>query len=161
MDNKLGDYLKNQGIKYKEYRHPAVYTVEESKRLKQDIPGLHCKTLFLKARVSGKDKFYLVGMPADKKLDNKKFRKHLGFKKIRFGTPEELKKKVNLVPGSVSIFGAIYIEDDTKLVIDREVWEAKMSGFHPNINTSTLVLDRENLKKFYGSLNCEKEILEL
>ena len=34
-------------------------------------------------------------------------------------------------------------------------------GFHPNINTSTLELKHEDLKKFYDSLKAEKYILEL
>jgi len=34
-------------------------------------------------------------------------------------------------------------------------------GFHPNQNTSTLVLKHEDLKKFYDSLDNGKEIIEI
>jgi Ala-tRNA(Pro) deacylase len=159
MDKKLKSYLEKYGIKYVMHKHPAVFTVEESKELKKDIPGLHCKTLFLKDNFG---KYYLVGMPAEKRLDNKRFLKNVNSKKARFGNPEELKDIVNLVPGSVSIFGAIYVKDkETKLIIDKEVWEADIVGFHPNVNTSTLVFSHQNLEKFYNSLMCEKEIVEL
>ena len=158
MDKKLEKYMKTHDVEYNEYKHDAVFTVEESKKLKKDLPGLHCKTLFLK---DNKGNFYLVGLPANKRLDIKNLRKHLGVKKVRFGTPEELKKEINLVPGSVSIFGMVNVKGNVLLVLDKEVWDAKEIGFHPNINTSTLVLKHEDLKKFYDSLDCEKEVLEL
>lgn len=159
MDKNLLAYLEKHGVKYEEFKHEAVFTVEESKTLKQSIPGLHCKTLFLK---DSNSKYYLIGMPANKRLDSKILRKHLNVKKIRFGTPEELKKEVNLIPGSVSIFGMIYSKSNrVKLLIDKEIWEAESSGFHPNENTSTLEVKHEDLKKFYDSLDCEKEIVEL
>ena len=149
MDKKLENYLKEKEIKYKEHKHPAVFTVEESKKLNKTISGLHCKTLFLK---DSNGIYYLIGMPAEKRLDSKKFRELIEAKKVRFGTAEELKEKVNLVPGSVSIFGAIYTKDKkTRLILDKEVWDAEKVGFHPNINTSTLEINHKNLEKFYNS----------
>lgn len=159
MDKKLKSYLDKHKINYIIHKHKAVFTVEESRELKKKIPGMHCKTLFLKG---SNGKYYLIGMPANKRLDSKILRKHLNVKKIRFGTPEELKKEVNLIPGSVSIFGMIYSKSNrVKLLIDKEIWEAESSGFHPNENTSTLEVKHEDLKKFYDSLDCEKEIVEL
>ena len=159
MDKNLEKYLKEHDIKYIEHKHPAVFTVEESKNIKKTIPGLHCKCLFLK---DNKGKYYLIGLPSDKRLDSKKFRWSIKAKKARFGTVEELKEEVNLTPGSVSIFGAIYIKgDEVKLILDKEVWLAKTTGFHPNVNTSTLEISHEELEKFYNSLKCDKEIVEL
>lgn len=159
MDKKLKSYLDKQEVNYTIHEHKAVFTVEESKKIKKKIPGLHCKTLFLK---DNKGKFYLVGMPAEKRLDSKNFRKSIRVKKVRFGTKDELKKEVSLVPGSVSIFGVIYAKKDrVKLILDKEVWHAETVGFHPNINTSTLEVKHKDLKKFYDSLNCEKEVIEL
>jgi len=159
MESKLEGYLHKFQIEYVEHNHPAVFTVEESKKLKENIPGLHCKTLFLK---DNNNNFYLLGMPAEKKLDSKKFREIFSLKKIRFATEEELKKQVNLLPGSVSIFGIIYAEkENVVLVLDKEVWSAKSVGFHPNVNTSTLELKHVDLKKFYDSLSNKKKIIEI
>jgi Ala-tRNA(Pro) deacylase len=158
MDKKLENYIKRFGVRYVEHRHAAVFTVEESKELKKKIPGMHCKTLFLKDNLG---RFYLIGMPAEKRLNSKSFRKTIGVKKVRFGTPGELKDKVNLTPGSVSIFGAIYIRGDVKLIIDGDVWSANRVGFHPNVNTSTLVIKHGDLEKFYNSLKCDKDVMEL
>ena len=50
---------------------------------------------------------------------------------------------------------------DVKLIIDKEVWDAPITGFHPNINTSTLEITHEDLEKFVNSLKSEKQIMEL
>jgi Ala-tRNA(Pro) deacylase len=157
MDPALKKYLENHSIKYQIYNHPAVFTVAEAKAIKEKFPAQHAKCLFLK---DDKGKFYLVGMKADKRLDTKALRKYLHVEKLHFASPEELKQELNLTPGSVSIFGMIYSKN-TILLIDKEVWEAKAVGFHPNINTATLVIDNENLKRYCNSLNCKKEVIEI
>jgi Ala-tRNA(Pro) deacylase len=157
MNPKLESYFETHNIEYKEYKHKEVFTVEESRELKKDIPGLAAKCLFLK---SDKGDFYLVGMSAEKRLDIKALQQKLEVKKLRFASPEELKSELDLTPGSVSIFGMINSTSVT-FILDNDIWLAEQSGFHPNINTSTLVLDKENLEKFYNSLPNKKMVLDL
>lgn len=157
MESELYSYLKKHNVAYLEHFHPVVFTVEESKNLKQSIPGIHCKCLFLKDE---RDNFYLVALPAQKRLDTKKLRTILQAKKLNFGSPQELREKLRLTPGSVSIFGMIYTTDVT-LLINKEVWDAQKTGFHPNINTSTLEIPHQSLKNFYNSLSSIKKIVEL
>ncbi len=157
MDSNLKQYLEKHDIQYKIYNHEAVFTVEQSSSIKMKIPGKHAKCLFLKDE---KQNFYLIALPAEKRLDTKSLKNKLKIKKLNFAGPEELKKELNLTPGSVSIFGMIYAKN-TNLIIDKELWDAELAGFHPNINTSTILLNHENLEKFYNSLNAKKEIIEL
>jgi len=157
MDPKLESYLKKYNINYVKYDHPAVFTVQESNNVNLNLKCLHAKSLFLKDE---KGRFYLVCMEANKRLDMKFLQKHLNVSKLRFASPEELKKELKLTPGSVSIFGMIYPQN-VKLIIDKTVWEADTVGFHPNINTSTLEIDHENLEKFLDSLNCIKDTILL
>ncbi len=158
MDRKLEEYFKKHDINYVKHEHPAVFTVEESKFLKSKIPGMHCKSLFLKDE---KRKFYLVCMNAFKRLNMKGLRKKMGLSgKLQFASPEELKEELNLTPGSVSIFGMIYAKK-TKLIIDLEVWNADIVGFHPNINTSTWEIKHIDLEKFYNSIKAGREIINL
>lgn len=157
MDQTLLSYLDNLGIKYKPYTHPAVFTVAESKKLKQNVPGLHTKSLFLKDE---NNKFYLICMPGEKRLNIKQLEKELALKKLTFASSEELKEHLNLIPGSVSIFGMIYVKD-VILIVDKQLWRAEKVGFHPNVNTATLEISHEGLEKFCNSLNAEKHILEL
>ena len=155
----MKEYLEKNKINYVRHKHKAVFTVAESGKDENilKIPGLHCKTLFLK---DDKGRVYLVGLPAHKRLDIKKLEKHLEVKKLRFGSAEELKEKTNLAPGSVSIFGAVY-SAQVMLIIEKEVWDAEIVGFHPNVNTETLEIRHDDLERYYNSLNNRKEILEL
>ena len=159
MHKKLLSFLQKNKINFYEHKHPAVFTVKESKKIKNDIPGLHCKCLFLKDE---KNEFYLIGMSAEKRLDTKKLRKYLKVRKLHFANESDLLEMLKLKPGSVSIFGMINCtKKNIKLILGEEVWKAGKVGFHPNINTATIVITHENLKKYYDSLNCDKEILEL
>ena len=64
------------------------------------------------------------------------------------------------MPGSVSIFGAIY-SSEVMLILDKEVWDAEIVGFHPNVNTETLEIGHGGLEKYYNSLANRKEVVEL
>lgn len=156
MEAKLENYLKENSVNYIFHEHPAIFTVEESKKLIKNKTYLHTKSLFLKDENRN---FYLISLSADKRLDIKFLEKHLSVKKLKFGSPEELKEKLRLTPGSVSLFGMIN-STDVFLIVDKEIWAAEKSGFHPNINTATLEIDHNNLQKFYNSLNCRKEIID-
>ena len=158
MDKKLAKYLEDNEVNYVLHKHAAVSTVAESSGNEEigKIPGLHCKTLFLKDDKGG---FYLIGLSAHKRLDIKKLERHLKVKKLKFGLPDEL-DRFGLVPGSVSIFGAIY-SSDIVLILDKEVWDAEIVGFHPNVNTETLEIGHGGLEKYYNSLANKKEIVEL
>ena len=158
MERKLKNYLERNNVKYTLHKHTAVFTVEESRKIKKEIPGLSCKTLFLK---DNNGIFYLIGLPGEKRLDSKRLRSLLGVKKIRFGTLEELKEKVNLVPGSVSVFGIINAKQGVVLILDLEVFNADIVGFHPNINTETLEIKHKDLERFYKSVKLDKKILDL
>jgi len=158
MEKDLKDYLRNKGIGYIEHFHKAVFTVEESIKIDKNFPDvLHTKNLFLKDESKN---FFLVSMYAHNRLDLKSLREKIKAKKLSFASPEQLKERLNLNPGSVSIFGMIHAQNVT-LIVDKKVWEAKKVGFHPNVNTATLEITHENLEKFLNSLNCKKLILEL
>jgi Ala-tRNA(Pro) deacylase len=159
MDSRLKTYLDERGISYVEHEHEEVFTVKESRELKRDIPGLHCKCLFLK---SDRGDFYLVGLPAEKRLDVFSLRKRLRVRKLHFGKESDLLKKLKLKPGSVSIFGLINNKErDVRFILDKEVWDAEIVGFHPNVNTATLEIKHGDLKKYFNSLENDKEVLEL
>jgi Ala-tRNA(Pro) deacylase len=157
MDSTLKQYLETNNIKYKLHKHPAVFTVEEHKNAKLPIPGMHTKSLFLK---DTNNKFYLICMPGEKRLDIKFLKTRFSAKKFEFCSPEELLQELHVTPGSVSIFTMIYAKK-TILLVDKDVWSAEIVGFHPNINTETLELTHNELEKFYNSLQAEKHIIEL
>ncbi len=154
MDKKLEN--KNK-IEYVLHSHPAVFIVFLSKILKKNIFAKHTKCLFLKDE---NNQFYLVCMDAFKRLDSKLIKKYFQVKKLIFASPNELKNELNATPGSVSLFAMIY-SNNTKLILDKSLWDAVSVGFHPNINTATLEINHENLEKFINSLKINFEIIQL
>ncbi len=157
MDEELYACLRVLGVTYILHEHKPVFTVAESHFLKDRIAGVHTKSLFLKDE---KNRFYLVCMKGDKRLDMKALEMHLQVAKLHFGDHAELKRELHLAPGSVSVFGMIHAKA-TKLILDKEVWDAETVSFHPNINTETLELKHYDFEKFYNSLNSSKEVIEL
>lgn len=156
MDVKLEKYLIENSIKFTLYNHPPLHTVEDSKKIDRKIPGMHCKVLFLKDE---RDNFYLVGMKAEKRLNFKILNAHFNLKKLIFASEAELHKMLNVRPGSVSIFNIFDKKSNIALVLDKEVWDAELSGFHPNKNTETITLNHEGLEKYFNSLKIKKEII--
>ncbi|MEA1976127.1 MAG: prolyl-tRNA synthetase associated domain-containing protein [Bacillota bacterium] len=141
------NYLKSLNIEYEIFEHIAVYTVIEAKKISSDIPGAHCKNLFLRNRKG--NEHYLVILLEDKKISLKALSKKINSTNLSFASSKRLKKYLNLEPGSVGPFGLI---NDTQnkviVVIDNEILKSEKATFHPNRNTATLSLLSSDLIKF-------------
>ena len=61
--------LERLCIDYTLHHHEAVFTVEESQKLDTDIPGTHCRNLFLRDK---KKKNYLLVLQNSTEVDIKK-----------------------------------------------------------------------------------------
>jgi len=82
--------LKNLSITYDIYNHPAVFTVEEADLVCTAIPGKQAKNLFLTNEKG--TRHFLVTIAHDKRADLQKLALALGEKRLRFASPERLKK---------------------------------------------------------------------
>ena len=143
-------YLQEKEIKFKTYEHPAVYTCEEAEKYNKNMKGIHSKNLFLKNKKS--TKFYLIIVPAEKKTDLKELSRIVD-DKLTFANEKDLKEKLKLLTGAVSPFGLINDESgEVNLLVDQEVWNSDYVSFHPNINTETLELSRQDFHKYVMSL---------
>ncbi|MHA1199635.1 MAG: prolyl-tRNA synthetase associated domain-containing protein [Candidatus Heimdallarchaeaceae archaeon] len=159
MDSKLEKWLKKRKIEYKLHTHPAVFTVEEAKKHCSFIPGLHCKNLFLKEK-TGDKRYFLVTLPSEKRLELRTLEMLLSSSKLTFAKEEELQKYLGLSTGAVSALGLI--NDGNKevlFVVDREVWDAEIVSFHPNINTETVELTQEAFHRFIIATENQYRIL--
>ena len=155
---KVLSYLGDHNIGYTLHEHIAVFTCEEAKAHAGDIPGMACKNLLLRNRK--KTRFILLVLPANKKTDIKAFSLSIGEKNLSFTSSDLLMEKLGLEPGSVSPFGLINDVDNTvDLYIHREVYDASIVTFHPNINTATLELTREMFHRYLGGLVQEVEVM--
>ena len=157
----IEEYLKSNGIKFKEFSHEPVFTVEEARTSKvyESIRGIHVKNLFIKDRKS--KIFWLIIVNAEKKVDMKELGEKLE-NKIKFANEGNLKEILGLTPGSVSPFGLINdVESKVIVVIDKEVWKSDFVSFHPNVNTKTWELSQENFHKYIQTLKNKLEVIEI
>lgn len=152
--------LENLGIPYQRFDHPPVFTVEESKVHCLNIPGGHSKNLFLRNEKG--DRHYLVTVEGDKTVDLKELRKLLNERKLSFGSPERLKAKLGVTPGSVSLLALINnIEKDVIVILDEDLWSHDLIQYHPNRNDATLVIKIEDLERFLESQKHEVQRMKL
>ena len=143
----LYQILAEHHIKYKRYDHPAVFTVEDVKRLVPPLPAVKTKNLFLRDH-KGKHHF-LVIVPAEKRVDIKALHTVLGSSRLSFGSAKRLKKYLGVDPGAVTIFALINDPNhQVELILDSSLWGHETFQFHPLVNTSTLVISNANLKRF-------------
>ncbi len=153
-------FLAENSIAHEHHDHPPVYTVDEARRLVPPLPGAKTKNLFLRDK-KGKQ-HYLVVVPADKRIDIQELPRVLGSSRLSFGSPARLRQYLGVEPGAVTIF-AIFNDPkrEVELVIDRALWQADAFQFHPLVNTSTLVISRENLDRFIAKTGHAARILEV
>lgn len=146
FDANLLHFFQQKNLLFDYYEHKPIFTVEEGEAIKHTIPGKHTKNLFLTDKKWG---FFLVSIEAHKRFPVNAFRKHLLLKDLSFGTPEQLFEKLNLTPGSVSLFWLINDQPATVHVfIDHDLATAPAVGRHPNRNDATIVVQQKIRQQF-------------
>jgi Ala-tRNA(Pro) deacylase len=147
------------GIAYDRHDHPPLYTVEDSKALRGDLPGGHCKNLFLRDR---KGAMWLVVCLEDRAVDLKSLGAALGGVRLSFGSADRLMRVLGVVPGAVSPFALI---NDTgvsvQVILDKAMLGYRPLNYHPLVNTTTIAVAPEDLLRFIESCGHAPQILDL
>jgi len=142
--------LRDLGIAFERHEHPPVATVEQAAEHWAGIDAAHCKNLFLRNQKG--DRHYLLILEHSKKADLRAVANQIGDGKLSFGSPERLQKHLGLTPGSVSPFGLIHDSSHSvRVVVDRDLQAAARLSFHPNINTATLVVSKDDFVRFLAA----------
>jgi Ala-tRNA(Pro) deacylase len=140
-------YLDEVGIEYEHHEHPAVYTVEDVEQLVPPLAGTKTKNLFL--RDPKGRRHFLVTVPAAKRVDLKALAAELDSGKLSFGSAQRLKRYLGIEPGAVSLLAAANdSEHAVEVVVDKELWSADALQYHPLVNTATLVIARDGIRRF-------------
>lgn len=153
------NYLDNLNIKYNVVNHPAAFTTLEADKYIEGMEGVPSKTMFMAGK---KDRnFYLFIMGENKRLDIKKISGLIG-DRLHFGKEEDLKRKMGLVSGMVSLFGLLNNkEHDIKVFIDKDVTLEKLITFHPNDNRATIFISVSDMFIILEDLEYNYELLDL
>ena len=131
---RLRAWLDAEGIAYRYLEHAPTRTSEESAVARGEPLEIGAKALLLKADSN----LVLVVLSAARKLDSKSVARHLGVKKTRFATTEELLATTGLPPGAVPPFGRPIF--DLPLHIDRSVSANEKTAFNAGSLTASIVM---------------------
>ncbi len=145
--DQLFSYLDRIGVTHTTVKHPPLFTVEQSRSLRGQIPGGHTKNLFLRDK---KHELYLVVALEDAEIDLKSLHRTLGATgRFSFGASDLLREVLGVEPGAVTPFGTI---NDThgrvSVVLDAAMMEHETLNYHPLVNTMTTSIARDDLVKF-------------
>ena len=101
-------------------------------------------------------------VPADKRVAIKALHTAIGSSRLSFGSPDRLKKYLGVAPGAVTLFALVNDRDHkVELIVDESLSKEEAFQFHPLVNTSTLVVSRENMKRFLDSTGHQAKMLNV
>ena len=129
--------------------HPPLHTVEESQSLRGELPGGHCKNLYLRDK---KKRNWLVVTLEDKAVDLKSLPDKIGAGRLSFGSADRLMEFLGVKPGSVTPFAIINDpQGQVQIVLDEEMLEYEVLNYHPLENTATTTIRRDDLLRFINA----------
>ena len=141
--------LDQLGIAHRTVEHPPVFTVEEAKALRGNLPGHHIKNLFLRNK---KEEMWLVVALEDRAIDLKRLGDVLGAGRLSFGSADRLKRTLGVEPGSVTPLSLANDEARAvQLVLDRGMADGGPVNAHPLVNTMTTALAPADLLRFFAA----------
>ncbi|UXS04489.1 prolyl-tRNA synthetase associated domain-containing protein [Agrobacterium tumefaciens] len=145
--DELFELLDKLGISHSTKQHEPVFTVAESQSLRDLIPGGHTKNLFVKDK---KDKYFVLTVEENASVDLKSVHKVIGAaSRVSFGRPEKMLEYLGVVPGSVTVFGAINdVNNDVTFVLDSALMENDLINGHPLSNDATTTVGKQDLIRF-------------
>lgn len=161
-------YLASLGIPFTNHSHEPTFTVADSHRIKQEIPGAQTKNLLLK--VKKKRHFVLVHMLGNQQLAIKPFAKEHSLATLSFATGDQLFEILKVTPGHVSPFSLLNFDAATfatepgfclEVILDADLFSYDIVNFHPLQNHMTTGIAKQDLCRFLESLAINYRILAL
>jgi Ala-tRNA(Pro) deacylase len=154
----LFERLDQLGIAHRSVEHPPVFTVEEAKALRGNLPGHHVKNLFLRNK---KEEMWLLVALEDRAIDLKRLGEVLGAGRLSFGSAERLKRHLGVEPGSVTPLALVNDGGRAvRLVLDRALSDGAPVNVHPLVNTMTTTMEPAALLRFFAATGHEPRWLD-
>lgn len=154
------DYLQQLGIAFDYYEHPEAPTIEIASQFYRGEGTVLCKNLFFRNHKG--DKHYLVIMDARHNMNIHDIEHRLHQGKLSFASAERMMRYLGVKPGSVSLFTLVNdVNHEVILFVDDKLLQAEKVSFHPNDNTASLVISRDDMVKFIKQIGNKYEYLDL
>lgn len=141
--------LERLQISYARHDHEPVFTCDEAARALPDIgAAAHTKNLFLRDKKGRRH--WLVVTLCSKAVDLRALAERIGADNLSLGSAERLAARLQITPGAVTALALISDPGHAvELVVDADVWRHDTLCCHPLVNTSTLILSRGDLQRFF------------
>jgi Ala-tRNA(Pro) deacylase len=151
--------LDRLGIAHRTYSHPPVFTVAEAAALRGDLPGGHCKSLFLKDKKGG---FWLAVALEDRRVDLKRLATALVAPRFSFGNADDLYAVLGVRPGSVTPFALVNDPGHrVRVVLDALMLARDPLNYHPLANDRTTAIAPADLLRFIAACGHLPRIADL
>lgn len=158
--------LDSAGVEYVRLTHPHASTMALCEGIGEEYGASHCKNLFLTNK-SG-TRFCLLLMDAGKPFRTSDVSRRLGVTRMSFASPEQLRSVLGAEQGAVSVLSLInpcaskaYSEGALRIVVDGDLMKRGKLCVHPNVDTSTLVIGTDGLRRFIESRGMEFTLLDI
>ncbi|MDG6904349.1 MAG: hypothetical protein JRN20_01030 [Nitrososphaerota archaeon] len=148
---RLLEVLNKEGVEYKLYEHPPVYTSEQAAKvrgveLKTGVKAMVLKKKFSVSEASAalENQYLLADIAADRRLDFKKLEKLIdsSIKKLEFATKEEVISVTGCEAGSVHPVGRLFGLDT---YLDESVLENEFVNFNIGLLTKSVRIRKDDL----------------
>ncbi|MDO4216679.1 MAG: prolyl-tRNA synthetase associated domain-containing protein [Bacteroidales bacterium] len=154
------DYLQQLDIPFEYYEHPEAPTIEIASQFYRGEGTTLCKNLFFRNHKG--NRHYLVIMESTRAMDIHAIEHKLHQGKLSFASPERMMKYLGVRPGSVSLFALLNdTNHEVTLFVDKALLDAEKVSFHPNLNTASLVISKNDMLKFIEHIGNPYEFLDL
>ncbi len=160
LEQDLFRCFRELGIEITNYRHPPLFSVTESQDLRGEIPGGHCKSLFLKDK---KGQYLLVVMLENRTLDMVGLFKSglLPIKRLSFASAQAMTAMLGVTPGAVTPFSLINANPENLLVVlDRQMMDHDLLNYHPLHNEATTTIRSADLMKFISHFGFDPLVID-
>lgn len=152
-------WLEEQAIAYELVPHKEIYTSAEGQALQLPNGERVAKNLFL--RDDKKQRYFLLAMRQDKKVDLKALRRMLDSHPLTFAAEQDLLDILGLPRGWVTPLGVL--QDQTcrvEVLVDSFFADGKI-GVHPNDNRVTIWLQTADLLQIVRQHGNQARLVDL
>lgn len=141
LEERIRKILEERSIPIECTEHAPVYTISAAALALGVKESQTVKSLVLKTK---EEKFLILILPGDKKLDWKLLGQQLKTKKLEFAKPEEVLQVVGCEVGCVPPFGHL---TDLPIYMDKELLKKDVLYFNPGVHNKSFKVRTWDLRK--------------
>lgn len=132
--------LAGLNIPYQCCHHPPVFTVAEARQYENPQPGdAHAKNLFLRNKRG--NRHFLLVVEENQTVDLRVLAEFLRETGLGLASSDRLQSILGVAPGAVGVFGLVnHSKHAVVVVLAQGLTTAGRVGFHPNVNTATVLI---------------------